>query len=67
MASGIKLNSALYFCGGAELIQTFCMHVFAEGYTQVPYDMKLSDSVYIVLLQTCDRIVTCHAVLYILE
>ena len=34
---------ALYFCDGAQFNQTFCIHVFAEGYTYVSYDMKLSD------------------------
>ena len=32
MASRVKWNSALYFCDGAQLTQTFCMHVFTEGY-----------------------------------
>ena len=43
MASGVKRNSALYFCDGAQLAQTFCMHVFAEDYAYVSYDMKLSN------------------------
>ena len=34
---------ALYSCDGAQFIQTFCIHVFAEGCTYVSCDMKLSD------------------------
>jgi len=30
---------ALTFCDGAQLTQMFCMHVFAEGYILVSYDL----------------------------
>ena len=35
--------NALCFCDGAQLSQTFCMHVFADGCTSVSYNIKLFD------------------------